>query len=327
MRLLAIATVFVSATTTIVGLLLIAGTPADMVPVGYRIPEMPPFVALQLAFTAVGALLVLRRPENRVGQLLCGASLVSSVLFLASGVAVHALASGDSGLGTTAAWIASWAAIWLGATFGPAIVIFPDGRVRSVAARAALAALAMTIVFITVAVAFRPGPLSSFPTVLNPYAWSEQGALLDVVLWLGQSAGVGGLLLGLGSQIARFRRSSGVERQQLKWFLASAALVGAFFVPNMALLFGAAEPGAAQVQRYAARALTALSTIAMPVAVAIAILRYRLYDIDLLIRRTLVYSGVSALLVAAYIAAVVLTGAALRPFTAGSELAVAASTL
>src|SRR5687768_18212968 len=63
MRLLAIATVFVSATTTIVGLLLIAGTPADMVPVGYRIPEMPPFVALQLAFTAVGALLVLRRPE------------------------------------------------------------------------------------------------------------------------------------------------------------------------------------------------------------------------------------------------------------------------
>ena len=327
MRSLALGTVSVSATTTLIALMLIAAVPVEMVPVGYRIPEMLPFVALQVAFTVVGAVLVLRRPENRVGQLLCGTALVSSVLILTSGVAVHALASGDLAMAATAAWIASWSTLGLGVTFGPVLLIFPDGRIRSAPGRAAMLTLLITVVLVAVAVALRPGPLSSFPSIANPYAWIEHGPLLDAALALGMVAGLAATLLGLGSQIARFRASQGVERQQLKWILASAVLVALALGPAMALLYGEAQPGAAPLQRYLGRAIGALSTTAMPIAMGIAILRYRLYDIDLLIRRTLVYAGVSALLVAAYIAAVVLTGAALRPFTAGSDLAVAASTL
>ena len=327
MRSLAIGTVVASATTTVIALVLIAGIPVEMVPVGYRIPEMLPFVVLQLAFTAVGAALVLRRPDNRVGQLLCGTALVSSVLILVSGVAVHALASGDLGTAATAAWIGSWGTLGIGATFGSALLIFPDGRVRSVAARAALVALAITVVFGVVAIAFRPGPLSSFPTILNPYPWRGQGPLLDVILLLAMALGLGATALGVGSQIGRFRRSTGAERQQLKWFLASAVVVAVALGPAVALMFGATDQGAAPVQRYAGRAIGALSSTAMPIAVGVAILRYRLYDIDLLINRTLVYGALSALLVATYALGVVVFQVVLRPLTGGSEFAVALSTL
>jgi hypothetical protein len=327
MKVFAIATVIASVTTTSVGLGLIAGAPVDLVPVGYRVAEMLPFVVLQLAFTAVGATLVLRRPENRVGHLLCGTALVSSVLIVTSALAVRALANGDMGTAGTAAWIASWSTLGIGVTFGPALLIFPDGRIRSIGARAALVALGIAVVLAAIAVAFRPGPLSTFPTILNPYPWRGQGPLLDVILGLGLAAGLIATLLGLGSQVARSRRSSGIERQQLKWFLASAAVVALGLVPAMALMYGETQPATAAVQRYAGRAIGALTSAAMPIAVGVAILRYRLYDIDILIHRTLVYGAMSAVLLATYVAGVLVLQTVLRPLTAGSDVAVAASTL
>jgi len=162
---------------------------------------------------------------------------------------------------------------------------------------------------------------------LNPYPWHEHGGALDAAFALGLAAGAIAALLALWSQITRFRHSSGAEHQQLKWFLTSMVVLLIALVPALAPLYGESETTAESARRYAGRAIAALASAALPVAIGVAILRYRLYDIDVLIRRTLVYASVSAILVATYVAAVVLMGAILRPFTVGSDLAVAVSTL
>jgi hypothetical protein len=326
-QVLAIGAIAASATAALVGMLLIAAVPPEIVPVGYRLVEMMPFLALQIAFTAVGALLVVRRPENLIGTLLCGTSLVSAMLVLMAGVVANAIATGDTRTASLAAWGSECLTLAVAATFGPALLLFPDGRLGSRAARVALLLLIPTVVASVIAVAFRPLPLSTYPGIVNPYGWSDQGPALSALLGLGMGAGLLAIILGVASQVARFRHSSGVERQQFKWFLTSAVVVTVALVPALALMYGEGPWLSTSAQRYAGRAIGGLSITAVPVAIGVAILRYRLYDIDLLIRRTLVYAGVSAFLVATYTVAVVLTGAALRPFTAGSDLAVAASTL
>jgi hypothetical protein len=179
----------------------------------------------------------------------------------------------------------------------------------------------------TLAVALRPGPLAAFPAMSNPYGWSDHGGAVDALFVAGLVVGALGMSLTLWSQVRRFRRSTGAERQQLKWFLASMVFLAVVLVPAVALLYGESEASASSSQRYAGRALAAVATVAVPIAIGVAILRYRLYDIDVLINRTLVYGAVTALLAATYFGAVVFIQALLRPFTSGSELAVAASTL
>jgi hypothetical protein len=325
--LLAGLTVLVSAAGTLIGLALVLRTPFEAIPIGYRPAELLPFVALQVAFTAVGALLVWRRPENLIGRLLCGHAVTSAAVLLLAGQVVRALAEGDIGTAATAAWVSAWLVNGLAVTLGPALLLFPDGRVTSPAARASLAFMALAIALTTPVIALRPGALASFPALANPYAWHDHGGALDAVFVVGLAVAAIAVSLALWSQIIRFRRSSGVERQQLKWFLTSMVVVSLSLIPAIALLYGESEAAAASAQRYAGRAIAALASIALPLAIGVAILRYRLYDIDVLINRALVYAGVSALLVAAYVASVVLFQAILRPLTGGSELSVAASTL
>jgi hypothetical protein len=137
---------------------------------------------------------------------------------------------------------------------------------------------------------------------------------------------VGGVLLSAGlvgagaSLIVRYRRARTEERLQLKWvvYAGCAALV---MVLVSVFLFTQPQPLRSLFQPFT------LAPLLIPIAAAIAILRYRLYDIDLVIERTLVYGAVSATLAATYIAAVVLLQALLRPVTGGSEVAIALSTL
>jgi hypothetical protein len=118
--------------------------------------------------------------------------------------------------------------------------------------------------------------------------------------------------------VVRFRRSRGVERQQLKWLTYTAAI--AF---GLALAAYAAPAGPSAVLD-----VTSIFGIGLlPIAIGLAILRYRLYDIDIVIERTLVYGATTAAIAVAFFGGLVLLQAALRPITSGSELAVAASTL
>ena len=325
-KLLALATVLVSAAATVVALVLIVRSPPEAVPAGYRPAEMLPFVTLQVAFTAVGALLVWRRPENLIGRLFCGQALTITALMLLAGLVVHALGAGEVGTAAAAAWLSALLTIGLSVTLAPALVLFPDGR-ASPSARASLALLAPSIALITLVHALRPGSLTVFPTIANPYPWHDHGGALDAAFAIGLAGSAIAALLALWSQIDRFRRSSGAEQQQLKWFLTSMVVLLIALVPVVALVYGESEATAESARRYAGRAIGALASATLPVAIGIAILRYRLYDIDILINRALVYGAVVAALVAMYFVAVVAIQALLRPFTSGNELAVAGSTL
>jgi hypothetical protein len=146
----------------------------------------------------------------------------------------------------------------------------------------------------------------------------------DVATWLIAVVAVAATVLALGviasvaSLVVRFRRSSGVERQQLKWF----TFAGAFAAASGMLVFLPINPASNTVG-----VLFFAGALSVPVAAALAILRYRLYDIDVVVNRTLVYGLVTALLAGSYLGLVLLLQVAFRPVTEENSLAVALSTL
>jgi hypothetical protein len=183
--------------------------------------------ALVLAFSTVGALIVARRPGNAIGWILCAAGLTIGATTLASGYAVFSLAGPSRLPGTEwAAWFAYW--IWVpgvgpAMTFG--LLLFPDGRLPSrrwrVVGWLAVVALA-TLAFGS---AFTPGPLSDYPEVDNPLGLAPlEGSILEDggVGWGLLSASV---VVSAASMAARYRTTTGEQRQQIKWFVFASALV------------------------------------------------------------------------------------------------------
>ncbi len=162
--------------------------------------------------------------------------------------------------------------------------------------------------------AFKPGPLQEAAYTDNPFT-----TLSSSTVELLAAIGVGSIIPVLGgaswSLVLRFRRSSGIEREQIKWLALSA-------VP----LFTAGLVSAVLPDKLS-QVLFVFMLLLVPVAVGIALLRYRLYDIDVLINRALVYGATTAGIAIAFFAGIVVLQSALRPVTGGSQVAVAASTL
>jgi hypothetical protein len=154
-------------------------------------------------------------------------------------------------------------------------------------------------------------------TVANPLA--IDGPLATLLGYV-SSFGFVVYLIPVAAVLVRFRTSTGTERQQLKWFAYATSIVALLFV---ATLVGPVFSYLGELGSL----VWVLAIDLIPISVAIAVLRYRLYDIDLLINRTLVYGGTTAVIGGAFFAGIVLLQALLRPFTTGSELSVAASTL
>jgi hypothetical protein len=169
--------------------------------------------------------------------------------------------------------------------------------------------------------AFEPGPLEAHRSIDNPVAIG--GTLGAVVEVLGSAGGVALNLSVLAagiSLILRLRRSRGVERQQLKWFVYSAVLMGGGFAASIVFSSGPVNS--------IAWSSGILGFMSLPLAVGIALLRYRLYDIDRIINRTLVYGALTAVLVAVYLVSVVALRGLVFGFTGrSSQLVVVASTL
>jgi hypothetical protein len=196
-------------------------------------------------------------------------------------------------------------------------MIFPHGRLLSPRWRPVAWLAAAVTIAATVLLAIVPWDL------LDPGVPAQNPVGVESLGYLGIAPpipiiviGIPTTLLSVASLVLRFRRSRGEERQQLKWFVyAGVLIVGALFVP----LF---VPGVA------ASLLQLLVMPLLPVAVGVAITRYRLYEIDLLINRTLVYGALTALLVVVYVGSVVSLQGALRVLTGQeSQVAVVASTL
>ena len=211
---------------------------------------------------------------------------------------------------------ASWTWI-LG--FGPMITLvpqlFPTGRPLTPRWRPLLWAGACLIP-LALLYALRPGPIENATFIDNPLPASgslaELRDAMDVPLLVLMLALV---LASVASMVARFRRARGVERQQLKWMAAAAALCGIAFA---SVVINTAKP---------AQIAMVVAVMTIPVAIGVAILRYRLYDIDLVINRALVYAPTTAMIALAFFAGIVILQTLLRPLTSGSEVAVAISTL
>ena len=254
-----------------------------------------------LVYATVAALLIQRRLDSRVGWLLAGIGIVwaiqgYSVWYTAAdllGVAHHAGA-------TFTAWLASWS--WLPGQVSIAAVLplfFPDGRLPSRRWRWALAVSGAGIALGAASLALQPGPLFLFPGVLNPYS----NPALEPLVWIARLSFVlmaAGVVLAAVSVLVRYRRSQYRERQQLKWF-AYAAAVAACTVVTTILLRATFDPSA-DLQLVAVAYWLSLG--ALPVAIGIAVLRHRLYDIDVLISRTFVYGSLLALAAGVYSASI-----------------------
>ncbi|HEX6797532.1 MAG TPA: hypothetical protein VF116_07455 [Ktedonobacterales bacterium] len=279
-----------------------------------------------LLVALVGGFVAARQPRNPIGWLFCVSVLISQSGVAALEYAVHALAarpapSGSAAIAVFGGWLRGLGWILL-PTF--LLMLFPDGRLPSRRWRAALWVVVATLAFYSVETVFGQGLDSvdyRLVGVRNPFA--VIGADLDNTL-----QGVQILLffavivLSTVAVIARFRRSHGIERQQLKWFTYAAAVclliflgvvVGAFLNLNM--------PGVA----------FDLAIVGMPIGAGIAILRYRLYDIDVIINRTLVYGSLTMALAAVYFASVVglqhLAGVMAGPQAGDNPLIIVVSTL
>ena len=214
-----------------------------------------------------------------------------------------------------AAWVANWEWIVPIGLIGMIVLLFPDGRLPSPRWRA-VAWTGVGAAVLTVLVAgFTAGPLPEAPAVENPFGLPAAGPAL-VVLGIAAPA-LSTLVLAamLGSVAVRFRRADGVRRRQLAWLVYAAGTVAvAFTIADIldALDVGGRIPDDLRVG----------SLLAIPIGIAVAVLRYRLYDIDILINKTLVYIGLVGFIAAVYVAVVAGIGAAVGS-GAGSNVALA----
>jgi len=273
------------------------------------------FVAL--AFASVGALVASRRPGNAIGWFFCGTGILATAELLGSQYAIYGLLTEPGSLPRPelGAWFYEWTgfvAASVTATF--VLMLFPDGRLPSRAWRPLPWLAAIGITLTAGAFAFRQGPLLLSVFVENPLGIATE---LDAVLaagLLGAGLVFEALVLSISSLAVRYRRARVSERQQIKWIAYVAAIHAVLFA--IFVLFLNSAP-----------ALVALAASAIPIATGIAILRHRLYDIDLLIKRTLVYGATSVAIALVFFVSILALQAVLTPLTAGSELAIAASTL
>jgi hypothetical protein len=270
-------------------------------------------------YTIVGTVLATRRPRNPIGWLFMGASLAGAALKLTESLAIYGLVNAPGSI--PFAPLAGWLVAWFGSALSMLLIlplfVFPSGRLPSPRWRPVVLGIGVFFLVITVIVAFgEPSPgRPQYPEVMNPFlvpalfpiarAVEAAGGFYTVVL---------GLALAMASLVARYRAAPVAERQRLKWIVFGAVITVALFVAPSIV------PSLLEVT-----AVVALNVL--PTAVAIAILRYGLYDIDHLINRTLVYGGTSGLIAGLFFAGIVALQPLLRPLTSGSELAVAVSTL
>ncbi|MDP9023582.1 MAG: hypothetical protein M3N57_12965 [Actinomycetota bacterium] len=269
-----------------------------------------------ISAAVVGAVLTIRRPANPIGR-------IYAVIGALGGIEIFAFeyAEATSTPGAVAVWLAWFGGVAIFVNIGLtalAVFLFPDGSAPSSRWRWVGRTIGMAIVVGVFVVGLTPGPLEPVPAINNPLGATALGDVLAV----GSAVHLVLLLLALGGAVAavvhRFRRSAGVERQQVKWLMYAAAILGLAIAA--AFVWDPAEVPATGH-------LINVAWSAIPVAVAVAVLRYRLYDIDRIVNRTAVYAVVTAMLAAFYVGLVVLLQRLLSPVTEGSDLAVAASTL
>ena len=277
-------------------------------------------LATVLTFSVVGAIIASRQPRNAIGWIFCGIGLVVGLNSLTGGYAEYRLAA-DSTRGRfaeTAAWFSSWSwTLWVYVPTTFLLLLFPDGRLPSPRWRPVAWCAVLGLISLVAGTTLNPGPLENFPQITNPYG--VDSLILDAVEIAGVILVPASIVASAVSLIVRTRRAGRVERQQIKWLAyGGAVVVGSVFVGGVIAIWFE-EVGIS---------LIIIGLLGVPIFTGVAIARYRLYDIDVVINRTLVYGSLTVLLAAAYVGSVVGLQAALRVVSGQeSTLAVVASTL
>jgi hypothetical protein len=247
---------------------------------------------MSLAFGSVGALIAARQRGNRVGWLLLGIGLATSATGVVNQYPILSDATGRSlPLADAARWTSAW--IWVVLAVGLMLLplLFPDGHLLSPRWRAAVVLTlgAMGTMIASIIIAVQPiGSIPASPLVATIGDQTSPLMMAGFVLY------VGAALTAAASVVVRYRQASIEQRQQIKWF----AFAGILFVP--AAIAGLSPILVGQVFLLACALFAA-------VAIAIAVLRYRLYEIDVIINRTLVYGALSAILAGVYTASITLS--------------------
>jgi signal transduction histidine kinase len=249
--------------------------------------------------------LTTRRPEHPISWVIALSAAGTAILCFAYAYAVEALVAGSGSLpgGTAAAWIDNWGWVPSLALLPCALLLLmPDGRLGDRRWWPVPAALVLGTLLASFAVSSSPTfDLGSGPAIDNPLGRPAVEAAVAGIA--GGALLLAALAGALAAFVSRYRRSRGDERQQLRWVglsLAVSVLLG---------LVGAGLWGVVP----GAELLPALASLALPAGIAVAILKYRLYEIDLIVNRALVYSALTACVVGSYVAVVGLVGAKIAP--------------
>jgi hypothetical protein len=283
-----------------------------------------------LVYPTVGALVASRRPHNPIGWIFCGIGFLSAAQSFALSYGDYSLVVWHGALAgaKTMAWLSSWISDPVG-LIGAALLclLFPNGRLLSSSWRPVMWMVLGAGTTLFVVDAFIPGPLYTFPSITNPVGiGGAVGDILGMLDTIGLVVLLIALLASAVSLILRLLRARGIERQQLKWFVYAATLttIGAVVALAGANVFASDLINAIGYWE------GQLAFAALPVFTGIAILRYRLYDIDRIINRTLVYGSLTTILAVIYFGGVTVTQALLRNLTSHErlpQLVVVASTL
>lgn len=276
------------------------------------------FTVFAVASAVSGAVIAARQPRNVIGWLLLVIPLWAAFAFMAGNYATYALvtAPGAVPFGRAAAWIDRWAIVPTLCLPILLFLLFPDGRVPSARWRPVLW-LACGAPPLTAALfALTPGRMTgafaelTSIRVINPTGIRGAGGVIEVLSVVGGFSCLLAVMLAGASLVARFRSRRGDERQQIKWL----AFVGAAFLAELALTVGVGIPlgDSAAVQGFGNwmfRLMFLTLALGIPAACAVAILKYRLYDIDVVISKTVVYAMLAAFITAVYTLVVVGAGA------------------
>ena len=274
-----------------------------------------------VGYSTVGAIVASRLPESPIGWLFCAIGLIFGVSHFSAEYAAYDLLAPSRSLpaGEAFAWLTSW--VWV---FGLGLIVyldllFPNGRLPSTRWRWFAWFTAIVLLPAAILGALSPGLILS-STLQNPLGVESLPNVSRAI----EAFMYALIVVGASSMLARLRHAGRIERQQIEWFAyATAVAISGVILKNTVY----PAVGLTWVW-WVGLVLTTVGVVSSPVAMGIAIFRYRLYQIDLIINRTLVYGSLTAVLACVYLGGVVFLQYAFRALSGeGSQLAVVASTL
>ncbi len=263
-----------------------------------------------VGYGTVGAFVTARTSGNPIGWLMMTVAAAFVLAGLSDEYASYAYVTEPGSLpgASLALWLSNWVFIGVVAPIPFILLLFPNGRLPSRRWRPLAFALAALFAAGALGTILRPGivEFEDVSTLTNPTGVEALGPVVNVLLWI---VGIGGIALSLLCVVAlvlRFRSASGEERQQIRWLAYVAALCGVALVVAIVTGFGLGPDETSALNNAAFFVFFALLGIGMPVAIGVALLKYRLWDLDIVVRKAVVFAVVAAALTIVAVVAVIL---------------------